>query len=211
MLVLISRGCTMLHKFKGLFHKDSLEDKIPLVIVNLETALNRLDRISESLRKEDNELFERCVKARLENDAVHAMMYANECAEMRKIALLVVSSKYALEQMVLRLQTVAKLGSILVTVSPVVDVIKETRSRLVGIVPNVANNLNEANKILVNSLVKMGTSSVGGVKPLVYSEDAEKVLDEAKIAAEETIRERFPKIPETLRERMLKQAELLAS
>ena len=147
----------------------------------------------------------------MESDTVHAMMYANECAEMRKIALLVVSSKYALEQMVLRLQTVAKLGSILVTVSPVVDVIKETRSRLVGIVPNVANNLNQANKILVNSLVKMGTSSVGGVKPLVYSEDAEKVLDEAKIAAEETIRERFPKIPETLRERMLKQAELLAS
>jgi division protein CdvB (Snf7/Vps24/ESCRT-III family) len=201
----------MLHKLKGLFHKESLEDKIPLVIVNLETALNRLDRISESLRKEDNELFERCVKARLENDTVHAMMYANECAEMRKIALLVVSSKYALEQMVLRLQTVAKLGSIMVTVSPVVDVIKETQSRLVGIVPNVANNLNEANKILVNSLVKMGTSTVSGVKPLVYNEDAEKVLSEAKLAAEETIRERFPKIPETLRERMLKEAELLTS
>jgi len=201
----------MLHKLKGLFQKESLEDKIPLVIVNLETALNRLDRISESLRKEDNELFERCVKARLESDTVHAMMYANECAEIRKIALLVVSSKYALEQMVLRLQTVAKLGSIMVTVSPVVDVIKETRSRLVGIVPNVANNLNEANKILVNSLVKMGTSTVGGVKPLVYSEDAEKVLSEAKLAAEETIRERFPRIPGTLRERMLSEAELLTS
>ena len=140
----------MLHKFKGLFQKEPLQDKIPLVIVKLEAALNRLDRIRESLRKEDNELFERCVKARLENDTVHAMMYANECAEIRKIALLVVSSKYALEQMVLRLQTVSKLGSIMVTVSPVVDVIKETQSRLVGIVPNVANNLNEANKILVN-------------------------------------------------------------
>ena len=201
----------MLHKFKGLFHKDSLEDKIPLVIVNLETALNRLDRISESLRKEDNELFERCVKARLENDTVHAMMYANECAEIRKIALLVVSSKYALEQMVLRLQTVAKLGSIMVTVSPVVDVIKETRSRLVGIVPNVANNLNEANKILVNSLIKMGTSSVSGVKPLVYNEEADKVLEEAKMAAEETIRTRFPRIPETLSAKMLKEAQLLTS
>jgi division protein CdvB (Snf7/Vps24/ESCRT-III family) len=201
----------MLQKLKGLFQQDSLEDKIPFVIVNLETALTRLDRISESLRNEDNELFERCVKARMENDPVHAMMYANECAEIRKIALLVVSSRYALEQMVLRLQTVAKLGSILVTVSPVVDVIKETQSRLVGIVPNVANNLNEANKILITSLTKMGTSTVSGVKPLMYSEDAEKVLDEAKLAAEETIRERFPKIPETLRERMLKEAQLLTS
>jgi len=111
----------------------------------------------------------------------------------------------------LRLQTVAKLGSIMVTVSPVVDVIKETRSRLVGIVPNVANNLNEANKILVNSLIKMGTSSVSGVKPLVYNEEADKVLEEAKMAAEETIRTRFPRIPETLSAKMLKEAQLLTS
>ena len=201
----------MFQKVRGLFRKETLEDKIPIVILNLESALDRLDSISENLRKEDNNLFESCVKARMENDTVHAMMYANECAEIRKIALLVVSSKYALEQMVLRLQTVAKLGSIMVTVSPVVDVIKETRRRLVGIVPNVANNLNEANKILVNSLIKMGTSSVSGVKPLVYNEEADKVLEEAKMAAEETIRTRFPRIPETLSAKMLKEAQLLTS
>lgn len=211
MIDVVSRGGIMFQKVRGLFRKESLEDKIPLVILNLESALGRLDSISENLMKEDNNLFESCVKARMENDAVHAMMYANECAEIRKIALLVVSSRYALEQMVLRLQTVAKLGSIMVTVSPVVDVIKETRSRLVGIVPNVANNLNEANKILVNSLIKMGTSSVSGVKPLVYNEEADKVLEEAKMAAEETIRTRFPKIPETLSAKMLKEAQLLTS
>jgi division protein CdvB (Snf7/Vps24/ESCRT-III family) len=201
----------MISKFKNLFQKESLDEKIPLVMLKLDAALKRLDNISESLRKEDNLLFEKCVEARLKRDSIHAMMFANECAEIRKIALLVVSSKYALEQMVLRLQTVTKLGSILVTVSPVVDVIKETRTRLIGIVPNVANNLNEANKILVNSLTKMGTSTVSGTKPLVYSNDAEKVLEEAKFAAEEVIRERFPKIPRVTTKDVYREAEILTS
>jgi division protein CdvB (Snf7/Vps24/ESCRT-III family) len=199
----------LLRKIKNLFHKESFDDKMSLVIYKLETAFQRLDNISENLRKEDNELFERCIDARLRKDSVHAMMYANECAEIRKIALLVVSSKYALEQMVLRLHTAKKLDSIFVTVSPVVNVIKETRSRLVGIVPNVANSLNEANQILSNSLNDMGTSTVNNIKPITYSQEALKVLEEANIAAEDTIRKKFPKIPVTLKDTSTRESEVI--
>lgn len=187
----------MFRKLKTLFHKEALEDKIPLVILKLESALNRLDTICDNLRKEDTELFERCIDARVKGDKIHAMMYANECAEIRKIVRLVISSRYALEQTVLRLHTVKKLGNIMLTVSPVIDVLKETKGRLIGIVPNVAQSLNDANRILVTSLSNMGTSTVENVRPLVYNEDAQKVLREAELAAEETIRKKFPKIPES--------------
>jgi hypothetical protein len=43
----------------------------------------------------------------------------------------------------------------------------------------------------------MGTSTVENVRPLVYNKDAQKVLREAELAAEETIRKKFPKIPES--------------
>jgi division protein CdvB (Snf7/Vps24/ESCRT-III family) len=187
----------MFRKLKTLFQKEALEDKIPLVILKLESALNRLDTICDNLRKEDNELFERCIDARVKGDTIHAMMYANECAEIRKIVRLVISSRYALEQTVLRLHTVKKLGNIMLTVSPVIDVLKETKGRLIGIVPNVAQSLNDANRILVTSLSNMGTSTVENVRPLVYNKDAQKVLREAELAAEETIRKKFPKIPES--------------
>jgi division protein CdvB (Snf7/Vps24/ESCRT-III family) len=162
------------------------------------------------LRKEDTELFERCIDARVKGDSIHAMMYANECAEIRKIVRLVISSRYALEQTVLRLHTVKKLGNIMLTVSPVIDVLKETKGRLIGIVPNVAQSLNDANRILVTSLSNMGTSTVENVRPLVYNEDAQKVLREAEIAAEETIRKKFPKIPES-NVGMYKEVESLAT
>ena len=94
-------------------HPNSMEDAIPLVLIKLEHALVNLKEIGEGLRREDHALFDKCIEARIEGDQIHAMMYANECVEIRKLAQLIVSSQYALEQMMLRLETVKKLSKIL--------------------------------------------------------------------------------------------------
>lgn len=201
----------MLNKIKNLFvEKGSLEDKIPLVIMKLETSLNKLDRTSAVLIKEDQELFEKCVEARVKNDYVHAVIYANECVEMRKIAHLVISSKFALEQMILRLHTVMKLGDLLITMTPVIDVVKKTRSRLIGVVPSVASSLTEANQILGKCMNSMGTSTIADVKDVVCNEEALKVMKEADLAAENVLRDKFPTIPET-RQQKLRETEMLST
>ncbi|MFX1266178.1 MAG: Snf7 family protein [Promethearchaeota archaeon] len=189
----------MFTRIKNLFATKggSLEDKIPLVIMKLQASLNKLDRSSAVLIREDQELFEKCVEARMRKDKVHAIMYANECVEIRKITHMLVSSKYALEQMVLRLHTIMKLGDLLVAMSPVVDVIKNTRSRLVGVVPSVANSLTEANQILGKCMESMGTSQITQMRETVYTEETLKILKEADLVAENVLREKFPKIPET--------------
>jgi len=189
----------MLHKVKNLFSdkSGSIEEKVPLAIMKLEGSLTKLDRISTVLIKEDRELFEKCVEARVRGDQVHAIMYANECVEMRKITHLVVGSKYALEQMILRLHTVMKLGDLLVTITPVKEVVKSTRSRLVGLVPSVASSLTEANQILDKCMNSMGTSTVTERPEMKCGEDAMKIMLEADLAAENILREKFPKIPET--------------
>ena len=189
----------MFTRMKNLFSnkRGSLEDKVPLVIMKLQASLNKLDRSSTVLIREDQELFEKCVEARMRKDKVHAIMYANECVEIRKITHMLVSSKYALEQMVLRLHTIMKLGDLLVAMSPVVDVIKNTRSRLVGVVPSVANSLTEANQILGKCMESMGTSQISQTRETVYTEETLRVLKEADLVAENVLREKFPKIPET--------------
>lgn len=189
----------MLEKLRNLLpdrKNGSIDEKVPLVIIKLEEALNRLDRVNEGLIKEDQSLFQKCIEARMNNDYVHAKMYANECAEIRKISLLLVSSQYAVEQMVLRLKTVMKLSDLLVTVSPVMEVIKETGNRLVGFVPSVSGSLNEANTILDRCLTNMGTSPINGVRQVTCSEGALKVLDDAENIAMRITKEKFPDIPE---------------
>ena len=174
-----------------------LQQVIPRVIAKLDVSLRKLSHISEALHKEDAQLFTQCVAAHVKGDRVHAMMYANECAEIRRMALHVVTSTYALEQMVLRLRTVVKLGEVMGTMSPVIGVIQETGHRLEGIVPTIASQLNDANQLLVNSLAHMGTSHLDNRtrNSVVFSDEAAQILDEAKRAAVDTVRSQFPSIP----------------
>lgn len=126
-----------------------------------------------------------------------AIIYANECAEVRKLARTAISSGLALEQAVLRLQTIDKLGDVLVTIAPIVEIVEETKGRLVGTIPSVANRLNEINSVLKSSFSEM--SSTRGFKEASNdSGEAIKILNEANLAAEEKIKERFPSLPEEL-------------
>ncbi len=186
----------MLGNLTNAIHPNPVDDTIPLVLIKLEHALVNLKDIGEGLRREDHALFDKCIEARIEGDQIHAMMYANECVEIRKLAQHIVSSQYALEQMMLRLQTVSNLSRILITMSPVVGVLKETRSRLIGIVPSVASSLMEANQLLDKNLKDMGTTTVQHTPGITCSEEAMKILEEANFAAEQSIREKFPNIPE---------------
>lgn len=195
----------MLGKLTRNLRPKPIEDAIPLILHKLEYALVNLKDISEALRREDHALFEKCIEARIGRDNIHAMMYANECVEIRKLAQLIVSSQYALEQMMLRLQTVTKFSKILITMSPVVGVLKETRSRLVGIVPSVANSLTEVNQILDKNMKEMGTSTTHPTQGITCSEEAMKILEEANFAAEQSIREKFPNIPQDVSSNVLER------
>ena len=188
-----------------------LQQAIPHVISNLNVSLRKLTHISGNLQTEDARLFALCVEAHAKGDNVHAMMYANECAEIRRIALHVVTSSYALEQMVMRLETVVKLGEVMGTMSPVMDVIKETGNRLEGIVPTIANQLNDANQLLVGSLAHMGTTQLDSrtQKSVVFSKEAAQILEEAKNAAVDTVRSQFPSIPSANSEKVNRDVEAL--
>ena len=140
--------------------------------------------------------FEKCIEAEIAESHERAVIYANECAEVRKLARLVISSELALEQAALRLQTINKLGDVMVTMSPIVEIVEETRGRLAGIIPSVSSSLDEVNSMLKSSLLEMGT--VGVREGNKDSSEAMKVLREANLTAEEKIREKFPRLPEDL-------------
>jgi division protein CdvB (Snf7/Vps24/ESCRT-III family) len=152
--------------------------------------------MSTRLQQRDKEMFQRCIGAQLSKDPAHAALYANECAEIRKMAHLTLSSELALERVILRMQTVEEFGDIMAQIAPVIGVVRETRGRIAGVIPEVANELGEVNNML--SDMSMETGQVGedqGVDMSTSSAEARKVLEESSIIASQQMKERFPELP----------------
>jgi division protein CdvB (Snf7/Vps24/ESCRT-III family) len=186
--------------FQRLKHSISPEDPplketLAYSIYKLEASEKRLKRAEEVLSRRDQLCLQKCVEAQIAGDRIHAIMYANECAEVRKLSKLVLASELSIEQAILRLETASKITDVISAVVPIADVVRETHNKLAGIIPSAATQLGEVNDLLNMSLKEMGTAKIQTPSMNVVSEEAMKILEQANVAAEEKIREKFPELP----------------
>ena len=177
-------------------HPQPLKERIAHAVFRLSAQQSRLEHMSARLKQKDQEMFQRCIGAQVAKDSAHARIYANECAEIRKIAKVVLASQLALERAILRLQTVEEFGDVLVQIAPVIDVVKETKSHIAGVIPEVGNELEEVNSMLSDLSLETGETDDQELEADINSEEARKVLQESTAVAEEKMKEQFPKIPE---------------
>ena len=161
--------------------------------------------MSGRLQQRDKEMFQRCIGAQLSKDSAHAALYANECAEIRKMAHITLSSELALERVVLRLQTIEEFGDIMAQIAPVIGVVRETRGRIAGVIPEVATELGEVNNMLSDMSLETGELQDQDVDFNASSAEAKKVLEESSSIASLQMKERFPELP--MPEPRLKTAE----
>ena len=179
-----------------------------MAIYKLEATLNKLRQISTGLKRRDEKFFIKCIEAQIAKNHMRAVIYANECAEVRKMARLIISSELALEQAILRLQTIGEISDVMVTIAPIVGIVQETRGRLAGIIPSVAGKLDEVNSMLHSSLMEMGSVHSPETGNKDSNKEVVKILEEANAAAEEKIREKFPELPPDLTSQELEEARI---
>lgn len=154
----------------------------------LDTALNRFsDR--------DKYLFSKVVDAFSKNQIQRANVFANELAELRKMANFMMNAQLALERVTLRLRTVTQLGNVVVNLAPATAVLQSVRSGIAGVLPNAEKELEQVGMMLNDIMVDAGNTT--GISPdfEVAGEDARKILGEASLVAEQRMKERFPELP----------------
>ncbi|MCC6041627.1 MAG: Snf7 family protein [Desulfurococcaceae archaeon] len=187
---------TIGEKIKKIFvnEQDSLEKKAIIAQYRLKTAMGRIANYLEKLSERDKVLFESIVDALVKRDEVRAKMYAREVAEIRKISKQLLTVQYALEHAALKLETFLIYGGAVNEVVPVIGVMKEA----IGIVKNIAPDVWIDLQVAVRELeAAMGE----GIVDLTLGVDvgldveAKKILEEAKIVAEQKMREKFPELP----------------
>ena len=174
-----------------------LRERISYTIYKLKVQEGRLDQAYQRMQNHYNELFRKCTNAVLAKDAARASIYANECAEIRKMCQTILRSQFAIEQVMLRLETVEEFGDIVVEMTPVAGVIGSIKSHLAGVVPEVSYKLGEIGDNLNDLVMEAGGASSVSWNVSSSGEDSDKILSDANAIAEQKMKEKFPTLPET--------------
>ncbi|MGP3668052.1 MAG: Snf7 family protein [Candidatus Bathyarchaeota archaeon] len=180
--------------------KESLRERIEYVLWKLKTQHEKLEQALTRMQNHDKELFEKCVKAELSRDHARATIYANECAEVRKMARIMILSQLALEKVMLRLETVKEFGETLKEIAPVSGVIHNIKGRLSGIIPEVSYELGAISEMLDGMVTEVGEASGVTIPFKAENEESKRILEEASAVVEQKMKEKFPETPPIYKE-----------
>jgi division protein CdvB (Snf7/Vps24/ESCRT-III family) len=182
---------------RGVKKPEPLRERISYTIYKLKVQSQRLEQAYQRMQNHYNKLFRKCTNAVMAKDITRAPIYANECAEVQKMCQTIMRSQFAIEQVVLRLETVGEFGDIVVEMSPVASVINSIRGPLAGVVPEVSFKLGEIGDTLNDLVMEAGGATSVSWNVMSSGAEAEKILSEANAIAEERMKEKFPRLPDT--------------
>ncbi len=172
-----------------------LKPRLEQAIRQIQVQIAKLDTAAAKLKERDKYIFNKVVSALQRHEQQRAAVYANELAEVRKMTRMVTQAKLALEQIVLRLNTVQELGDIVVTLAPAMGVIKNIKAGIVRVMPEAEGEMNDISSLLSSILVDAGQLGGYSLNFEAANEDAERILQEASLLAEQSMKERFPELP----------------
>jgi division protein CdvB (Snf7/Vps24/ESCRT-III family) len=172
-----------------------LRTRIEIAIRRIEAQIQYLDETLNRLSERDRYLFSKIVEAYSRHQIQRARILANELAELRKTANFMMNAELALERVALRLKTVTQLGNVVSTLTPATQVLQSVRTGIGGLLPNAEKELGQIGSMLNDLIVEAG--EVTGVAPNfeVSSGDAQRILEEAALIAEQRMKEKFPELP----------------
>lgn len=181
--------------------KERIEGQEPLKLRleqasrQIQAQIAKLDSALTRLREKDSSIFNKAVSALQKHDTQAACVLSNELAEVRKMNKMITQARFALEQIVLRLNTIQELGDVVVTLAPAVTVIRSVKSGLVNFLPEAEHEIGEISNLLGSILVDAGQLGGYTLNFATANEDAEKILLEASAVAEQMMKEKFPDLP----------------
>ena len=171
-----------------------LKQQISSVIQRIDALKHKLDNALNRFEKRDATLFKRVVKALSERDMLRANVLADELSEIRKVEKMLMHAALALESVSLRLNTVSELGDVVTLLAPAAGVLSHIHLGILGIFPEAGSELDNIGSLLTEIVASTNRSSGMPVNIGNTSAEAEKILEEAELAAEQKLKEQLPAV-----------------
>ena len=184
-------------KFMGTVKPDApLKNRLDVAQKRLQQQISKLGETEQKLKQKDSMFMDKIVEATKTNNQAYAKMYATELAEIRKNNKTVSNAKLSMEQVQIRLNTVSELGDVVVTLSPCMSLIKGLSTSLGGMMPEVADSMQDLSSMLGDIVTGSTITHEGTMGEFTTSNgDAQSILDEAQAMVEGQTRQNMPEPP----------------
>ncbi len=191
-----TRRETISEKVKNLINPPGqVRHQVVNAIYKLTSQINKLEYSLSKLQAYDKQLFEKTVNSLIEGDKAKARMYANEVAEIRKMAKIILTVRHALERVKIRLETYLIVGDVQANLAPAVVALRGVAGYLKGMMPDVFAELMEIDEALQVTMMQTAVAAPAMVGGDVITEEAQKILKDAAIVAEQRLKQSFPELP----------------
>lgn len=172
-----------------------LKPRLDNAVRRIEVQVQKMDQASTRFNDRDKSIFNQVVDAYSKHDAKRAGVYASELAEIRKMEKTTMHAKLALDHILLRLKTVTELGDIAATLLPAIGVIHEVKNGMSSVSPQISREMGEIGNLLNGIVLDAGTVTGMSVNFESANEDAQKIMEEAAMVAEQRMKDTFPELP----------------
>lgn len=176
-------------------HKVPVKEQIASALYRLRVQKNKLESATIRMQQHDKDIFNKCVSSQMGHDTARAAMYANECAEVRKMAKVTLQCQLALEQVSIRLETIEEFGDVARMMAPVASVVHSIKNQITGVIPEVGFELSQIGEVLSNVVDEVGETTGTSYDVEASGIEAQRILGEANTIAEQHMKERFPELP----------------
>jgi len=173
----------------------SMNEIIPEIRHKLGNQKEKLEDVAERLYQRDKEILQRCVGAQLCGDNDRSKIFANECAEIRRMYTTVKAAQISLEKVIIRFDSISLIEEALVQIKPVMEIVRSMRGDIEGLAPEVAKELEGISSLLEDIHSGTGQASPIDLELVLAGEEAKRVLEESKLVASQKTSERFPELP----------------
>lgn len=197
---MFKQSSSLTSRLREAFKPTPMKRRIEQTIQRLRVQSTRLDKTLNQLESRDHSLHDKCVKALETRDTSTATLYANECVQLRKLAKTALSSQICLEQALLRLETIEQFGDMVQGMNQVKGIIGLVRTELEGRLPELSTGLGDVEDSLAGLTLDVGEAVDIEGASVVASDESARILKEADLMAEQKMKEKFPEIPQLIRD-----------
>ncbi|MEM0382172.1 MAG: hypothetical protein QW059_06505 [Nitrososphaerota archaeon] len=177
---------------------DSYSSRLSSALLVLNTQINRLKNKYAGLEARGKEYFERCIQALQMGDEGYAAIYAGEIAELRRIARIVLQSLLVLEQVRVRMESLLELREIIGLAPVLKGLLERVKVEIVKIIPEAAESLDSLSGAIDSLIAGSGMSASLPAQEVEHNElsdEAIRILDEARAIIAQKMAESFPEVP----------------